>query len=57
MKKFEVGKKYKNYTGKECECTKKTDKSVWFDGVRYELKGYNGNEYTVTTIRVKDFEA
>lgn len=58
MGKFEVGKEYKNYNGDVKKCTKKTDKSVWFNGYRYALQtDSKGNEYTTITIRVKDFQA
>lgn len=58
MKKFEVGKMYKGRYGKECKCTKRTDKSVWLDGNRYEIKtDCKGNEYTTTVIRVTDFKS
>lgn len=58
MKKFEVGKKYTDYCGDVKVCTKKTDKSVWFNGQRYDLKtDLNGNEYTTAVVRVRDFQA
>lgn len=58
MKKFEVGKEYTDYSGSAKKCTKRTDKSVWFDGFRYELKtDIEGNEYTTAIIRVKEFKA
>ena len=58
MKKFEIGKEYTDYSGDIKKCTKKTDKSVWFNNQRYDLKtDSDGNEYTTVVVRVKDFQA
>ena len=57
-KKFEVGKEYTDCNGHTEKCTKKTDKSVWFNNQRYDLKtDLNGNEYTTTVVRIKNFQA
>lgn len=58
MGKFEVGKEYADRNGHVMKCTKKTDKSVWLNGYRYELKSdRDGNEYTTAIIRVRDVQA
>lgn len=58
MRKFEIGMDYKDRNGCTRKCTKKTEKSIWFDGYRYELKtDLEGNEYTTATIRVRNFQA
>lgn len=58
MRKFEVGMDYKDRNGRVRKCTKKTEKSIWFDRYRYELKtDSEGNEYTTEIIRVRNFQA
>ena len=58
MQKFEVGKKYRGHGNNVYECTKKSEKSVWFDGHRFELKtDTKGCEYTTSIYRVKDIDA
>lgn len=58
MRTFEIGKEYKDRNGHIKKCTKKTDKSVWFDGYRFELKtDLDGNEYTTAVVRVRDIQA
>ena len=58
MRKFEIGKKYKDHRGHMRTCTKKTEKSVGFDGYRHELKmDLEGNEYTTVIVRVRNFQA
>lgn len=39
--KFEVGKRYYDNYGKLHTCTKRTDKSVWFNGNRFNIRGYD----------------
>ncbi len=58
MKKFEVGKEYKDRIGNIVKCTRRTEKSVWFNNRRYEIKtDSQGNEITKVIIRVTDVKA
>lgn len=58
MKRFEVGKEYKDFHGYSHKCTKRSDKSVWFNGNRYGLNtDRNGNEYTTNIFRLVDIQA
>lgn len=63
MKKFEVGKEYRDRTGMIVKCIRRTDKSVYFSNkyhsdYRQSIKmDSEGNEFTTTTIKVKDVEA
>ena len=42
--KFEVGKRYARKYGGFVLCTKRTDKSVWFDNTRYNITGGWGSD-------------
>lgn len=39
--KFEVGKRYYDNFGKLHTCTKRTNLSVWFGDVRFNIRGYD----------------
>ncbi len=51
--KFEVGKRYYDNYGRLHTCTKRTDKSVWFNGHRFVLHGYSDMEYVNGAYRIQ----
>lgn len=50
--KFEVGKRYYDNYGRLHTCTKRSDKSVWFNGHRFVLHGYSDVEYVNGAYRI-----
>ena len=50
--KFEVGKRYYDNFGRLHKCTKRTDKSIWFDGNRFVLHGYYDVEYVNSAYKI-----
>ena len=53
--KFEVGKRYARKNGSFELCTKRTDKSVWFDGYRYNITGgWGSNGIESTNYHIAD---
>lgn len=50
--KFEVGKRYYDNCGKLHTCTKRTDKSVWFNGYRFLLNYGRDAEYVNGAYRI-----
>ena len=50
--KFEVGRKYYDNFGKLRTCTKRTDKSAWFNGYRFVIHNRYGIEYVNGAVRI-----
>lgn len=50
--KFEVGRKYYDNYGRLHTCTKRTEKSVWFNGHRFVLHSSRNVEYVNGAYRV-----
>ena len=50
--KFEVGRRYYDSFRHLRKCTKRTDKSAWFDGYRFVLQSRNGVEYVNGAFRI-----
>lgn len=58
--KFEVGKRYFDKYGKLHTCTKRTDLSVWFNGYRFDIRGYDveciNGAYVISADNYDDIE-
>lgn len=58
--KFEVGRRYYDNYGRLHDCTKRTDKSVWFGKNRFNVKGidveYINGAYRISADNYDDIE-